>query len=75
LRTELGLPFLCDSSRLGWGVLCGNRQFTALSAIYDIASAWNVVKPLTPFGLWRKLMPYINEDNALMDLLNLLMMK
>jgi hypothetical protein len=39
------------------------KQFTVLDAINNTAFAWNMVKPLTLIGLWRKLIPYINEDD------------
>jgi hypothetical protein len=42
---------------------CFWKQFTVLDAIYDIALAWNMVKPLMLIRSWRKIMPDINEDD------------
>jgi hypothetical protein len=42
---------------------CFWKRFTVLDAIYDIALAWNIVKPSTLIRLWRKIIPDINEDD------------
>jgi hypothetical protein len=39
------------------------KQFTVFDAIYDIASAWNMVTLLMLIRLRRKLIPDISEDD------------
>jgi hypothetical protein len=39
------------------------KQFTVFDAIYDTASAWNMVTLLMLIRSWRKLIPDISEDD------------
>jgi hypothetical protein len=47
----------------GSDLKCFWKQFTALDSIYNIALAWNMVKPLMLIRSWRKIIPDINEDD------------
>ncbi|XP_055944589.1 jerky protein homolog-like [Argiope bruennichi] len=44
------------------------KHYTILDSIYDIASAWDSVKPSTLTKSWRKLMPNVEANNNLTPL-------
>ncbi|KAF8771724.1 jerky protein homolog-like [Argiope bruennichi] len=44
------------------------KHYTILDSIYDIASAWDSVKPSTLIKSWRKLMPNVEAHNNLTPL-------
>ncbi|KAF8781423.1 Jerky protein homolog-like like protein [Argiope bruennichi] len=44
------------------------KHYTILDSIYDIASAWESVKPSTLIKSWRKLMPNVEANNNLTPL-------
>ncbi|KAF8771321.1 Jerky protein homolog-like like protein [Argiope bruennichi] len=44
------------------------KHYTILDSIYDIASAWDLVKPSTLIKSWRKLMPNVEANNNITPL-------